>query len=134
MATMGVELDWQGEGLRFESSVAGGGIIDGDAEVGPSPMQSVLLGLAGCMAVDVVMILQKMRVPLEGLKVRVAGERAPEPPRRFTQITLVYETRGLAREDGEKLDRAIALSRDKYCSVLHTLRPDIALSIETSLG
>jgi putative redox protein len=134
MAAMEVELRWQGEGLRFESGVPGGGLIDGDAEAGPSPMQSLLLGLAGCMAVDVIMILQKMRVPLEGLTVRVAGERAPEPPRRFTSIDLIYETRGLAPEDGEKLDRAIALSREKYCSVLHTLRPDLAVSIETALG
>jgi putative redox protein len=131
---MEVELRWQGEGLRFEAGGPGGGIIDGDAEVGPSPMQSLLLGLAGCMAVDVVMILQKMRVPLGGLRVRVTGERAPEPPRRFTRIGLVYEVSGLAPEDGEKLDRAIALSRDKYCSVLHSLRPDIEVGIETRLG
>jgi putative redox protein len=109
-------------------------VIDGDAEAGPSPMQSLLLGLAGCMAVDVVMILQKMRVPLEGLAIRAEGERAPEPPRRFTQIRLVYETRGLAPADSDKLDRAIELSREKYCSVLHTLRPDTLVSIETVLG
>jgi putative redox protein len=134
MADMEVELHWSGEGLRFESGVAGGGIIDGDAEAGPSPMQALLLGLAGCMAVDVIMILQKMRVPLEGLAVRVAGDRAPEPPRRFTRITLVYETRGLAPADEDKLTRAIELSRDKYCSVLHTLRPEIEVGIETLLG
>ncbi len=134
MAGMEVELRWAGAGLRFESGTAGGLVIDGDAEAGPSPMQSLLLGLAGCMAVDVIMILEKMRVPLEGLTVRVEGERAPEPPRRFTQIRLVYETSGLAPADGEKLDRAIELSRDKYCSVLHTLRPDTVVSIETRLG
>lgn len=134
MAGMEVELRWLGDGLRFESGVAGGGIIDGDAVEGPSPMQSLLLGLAGCMGVDVVMILQKMRVPLEGLTVRVVGERAPEPPRRFTEISLVYEARGLAPEDESKLQRAIDLSRDTYCSVLHTLRPDTKVSIETRLG
>lgn len=135
MAGMELTLRWSGTGLHFESEVAGGVVvIDGDAQAGPSPMQSLLLGLAGCMAVDVVMILQKMRVPLEGLTVRVEGERAPEPPRRFTQILLVYETRGLLPEDGEKLERAIDLSRDKYCSVLHTLRPDTAITIETRVG
>lgn len=134
MADMDLELSWSGQGLRFESGVAGGVVIDGDAVDGPSPMQSLLLGLAGCMAIDVVMILEKMRVELEGLTVRVEGDRAPEPPRRFTRIRLVYETRGLAPEDGEKLERAIDLSRDKYCSVLHTLRPDTEVGIETRLG
>lgn len=130
---MNTALRWTGEGLRFEAEGAGHVVIDGDAEVGPSPMQALLLGLAGCMAVDVVMILQKMRVPLEGMKVRVEGERAPEPPRRFTQIRLIYEVRGLPREAEDKLDHAIALSREKYCSVLHTLRPDISIGIETLL-
>lgn len=134
MVDMELELNWSGAGLRFDSEVAGGVIIDGDAVVGPSPMQSLLLGLAGCMAVDVLMILQKMRAAPEGLTVRVEGVRAPEPPRRFTAIWLIYETRGSVPIAQEKLEHAIALSRDKYCSVLHTLRPDTAISIEIRQG
>lgn len=130
MADMEVALEWSGEGLRFESNLAGGITIDGDGEAGPSPMQSLLLGLAGCMAVDVMLILQKMRAAPEGLRVSVAGVRAPEPPRRFTEIDLVYETRGGEAVTPEKLERAIELSREKYCSVLHTLRTDIAVNIE----
>lgn len=134
MAEMELELHWSGAGLRFDSEVAGGVVIDGDAVDGPSPMQSLLLGLAGCMAVDVVMILEKMRAAPEGLTVRVAGIRAPEPPRRFTAIKLIYETRGSVPIEQDKLERAIALSRDKYCSVLHTLRQDTAISIEIRPG
>jgi putative redox protein len=131
---MNMTLRWSGEGLRFDTEGDSAIVIDGDAKDGPSPMQALLLGLAGCMAVDVVMILQKMRVPLAGMTVRVEGERAPEPPRRFEKIRLVYETTGLPREAEDKLDHAIELSREKYCSVLHTLRPDIAISIESLLG
>lgn len=134
MADMELELRWSGSGLRFDSDVAGGVVIDGDAVDGPSPMQSLLLGLAGCMAVDVVLILQKMRAAPEGLTVRVAGVRAPEPPRRFTAIELVYETQGSVPVARERLEQAIALSRDKYCSVLHTLRPDTEISIEVRQG
>jgi len=134
MADMELELRWSGEGLRFHSDVAGGVVIDGDAVAGPSPMQSLLLGLAGCMAVDVVLILQKMRAAPEGLRVRVEGVRAPEPPRRFTAIRLVYETEGSVPVPQDRLEQAIALSRDKYCSVLHTLRPDTAIDIEIRQG
>jgi len=133
MAAMEVELHWSGTGLRFESDVGGGVTLDGDAEAGPSPMQSLLLGLAGCMAIDVIVILEKMRVPLEGLAVRVSGIRAPEPPRRFTEITLLYEVSGIDASNTSKLDRAIELSRDRYCSVFHTLNPDTVIRIETRL-
>lgn len=131
MAAMNVTLRWTGEALRFEGGGAGSWVsIDGNAEAGPSPMQAVLLGFAGCMAADVIEILGKMRVPLAGLSVRVEGERAPEPPRRFTAIRLVYEVEGVPPEGEDKLARAIELSKEKYCSVLHSLRPDIAFQIE----
>lgn len=136
MADMQVVLQWTGEGLQFEGGGEGTGWarLDGNAETGPSPMQALLLGLAGCMAADVIEILRKMRVPLTGLVVRVDGDRAPEPPRRFTRIRLVYETRGVEASDEEKLRRAIALSEEKYCSVLHTLRPDIDFTVEAVVG
>jgi putative redox protein len=131
MAAMNVTLRWTGEALRFEGGGAGSWVsIDGGAETGPSPMQAVLLGFAGCMAADVIEILGKMRVPLVGLSVKVEGERAPEPPRRFTAIRLVYEVEGVPPEGEDKLARAIELSKEKYCSVLHSLRPDIAFQIE----
>ena len=93
-------------------------------------MDHVLLGLAGCMGVDVVDILKKSRVPVEALEVEVEGERAPDPPRRYVRIHLVYRVKGPGEEDQAKLERAVALSRDKYCSVLHSLRPDLDLSID----
>lgn len=131
MAAMNVTLRWAGEALRFEGGGAGSWVsIDGNAEAGPSPMQAVLLGFAGCMAADVIEILGKMRVPLAGLSVKVEGERAPEPPRRFTAIRLVYEVEGVPPEGEDKLARAIELSKEKYCSVLHSLRPDIVFEIE----
>jgi len=81
------------------------------------------------MGVDLIVILQKSRVPLEALDVEVIGERADSEPRRFVAIELVYRLRGPRAEDELKLQRAIDLSRDKYCSVLHSLHPGIAFSI-----
>jgi putative redox protein len=97
-------------------------------------MEGLLIALASCMGIDVVDMLNKMRVPFEGLVVRAEGDRRPEPPRRYTAIRLVYEARGVAEDAEPKLQRAVDLSRDRYCSVLHTLHPDLDLSIEIESG
>jgi putative redox protein len=132
MAEKRVRLDWTGQGLVFRGgpSAATQVTLDSDGIQGPSPTDFLLLSLAGCMGVDVQMILEKSRVPVETLAVDVSGERAPTQPRRFTSIRLVYEVRGPAEEHQARLERAVALSRDKYCSVLHSLQPDIDLEIE----
>ena len=92
-------------------------------------MQLLLMSLAACMAIDVRMILEKSRVPLESLEVEAVGVRAGEPPRRYVSIDLVYRVSGPSEEDRPQLDRAIELSRDKYCSVLHTLDPEVKLGV-----
>ena len=136
MADVAVALRWSGTGLVFEGGAPGGPAVrvDGQGAAGVSPMQALLLSLAGCTGADVVDILGRMRVPLAGLEVRVEGERAPSPPRRYTRVRLVYEVRGVAAADEEKVRRAVALSQEKYCSVLHTLRPDLELHTEIVLG
>jgi putative redox protein len=130
MSASRVELRWT-EGLTFRGGAEGGPEIttSSGGGAGPSPTQLLLLSLAGCMGVDVVDILNKSRVPVEALRVVVDGERAPEAPRRFVAVRLTYHIRGPSEADRGKLERAVQLSRDKYCSVLHTLRPDLDLDI-----
>ena len=99
--------------------------IDSDSKLGPSPMQLVALGLAGCMAVDLVHILRKGRHDVRGLRAELRGTRADEEPRRFTEMTLFFEVTGKVLP--EHVERAIKLSREKYCSVWHSLRQDIDL-------
>jgi putative redox protein len=98
----------------------------GAGVAGPTPVRLLLAGLAGCTAADVVDILRKGRQPIEGLVVRAEGERAPDHPRRYTRITLVYEVRGDGL-DPAKVARAVALSEEKYCSVSATLREHVAV-------
>lgn len=131
MSVSEVSLRWRGDGLAFVGGMPGGPeiVLDSEGKAGPSPTQVLLLSLAGCMGVDVRMILEKSRVPLESLEVRVEGERLEQPPRRFRSIRLTYRLRGPGAEDEPKVQRAIELSREKYCSVLHTLRPDIDLDV-----
>jgi putative redox protein len=81
------------------------------------------------MGVDVRTILEKSRVPLESLEVEVEGDRAESAPRKFEAIRLTYRLRGPAEEDRPKVERAVRLSREKYCSVLHSLRPDIDVDV-----
>ena len=126
-----VTLRWSGEDLVFEGTGASGGpiTIDGNSGEGPSPMDTLLLALAGCMTADIRLILEKSRVPLDGLEVMVEGERAAEPPRRYTRIGMVFRLSGPGPEDGPKVERAVALSRETYCSVMHTLRQDVDIDI-----
>ena len=103
-------------------------VSDWDGRQAFSPVQTLALALAGCMASDVVTILQKGRLPLRGLRAVLTGDRAPTDPRRFLSIALRFEVTG--EVPVEKVERAIALSREKYCSVWHSMRQDIVL--ETS--
>lgn len=117
-------ITWQGE-LRFAALADRAPlVIDGRSQQGPSPVEALALGLAGCMAVDVVDILQKGRYALTALTATFHGERAPEPPSRFTAVTLHFVLTTDAPPHA--IDRAIELSHDKYCSVWHSMRQDIA--------
>jgi putative redox protein len=123
-----IELAWQGD-LRLEAHAGAWTLtIDGERAAGPSPVQLLATGLAGCMGLDVVDILRKGRHVLVALRARLEGERAGESPRRFTRIALHFVV--TADVPPDRVERAIQLSRDRYCSVWHSLRPDIAF--ETS--
>jgi putative redox protein len=119
------ELVWAGN-LRFgATSGTNAVVIDGDSAAGPSPMQLMAFGLAGCMATDVAAILQKGRQEFTALRATFSGLRAPDPPRRFTKITLHFQVSGPVSSDA--VERAIALSREKYCSAWNSMRSDIEL-------
>ena len=118
-------LTWLGD-LRFRAVTGQNEItFDSDSQAGPSPPQAVAMALAGCMAIDLADIVIKGRHPLTGLEARIVGERAPDPPRRFISFTLHFVVAGDV--PAHAIERAIQLSRDKYCSVWHSLRQDIAL-------
>ena len=123
--TVAAPLAWQGA-LSFKASTKGGSIeLDGDSRVAASPVEALAVSLAGCMAADVVDILTKGRYSLRALEANVVAERSEQPPRRFTRVTLAFAIRG--QVPASAVERSIALSRDKYCSVLHSLRNDIEL-------
>jgi putative redox protein len=106
--------------------------LDSASEAGPSPMQALGFALAGCMAMDLVHILKKGRHDLRGLRVDLKGERPQAEPRRFTRIELRYTITG--NVPAEPIERAIQLSREKYCSVWHSMRQDIELDVSFSVS
>jgi putative redox protein len=136
VADLNVTLTWTGEAHRFRGGRDGGPelLLDSDGAAGPSPVDALTLALAGCMAVDVLDIVQKSRVAITGLTVAVECDRRTDPPRRITAVRQVFRTEGVSASDESKVRRAIDLSRDKYCSVLHSLREDIEMSFDLELG
>jgi putative redox protein len=121
-----VEMEWDGD-MRFRGRAGDRELaLDGDSRSAVSPVEALVLALAGCMSSDVVHILVKGRTPPQGLIARLVAERAPDEPRRLVKVDLSFAVRGGV--PAEKVERAIALSRDKYCSVWHSLRPDIAFT------
>lgn len=95
---------------------------------GIKPSDLLLLSIASCSMYDVLEILRKQKVEIEDLEVVCTGEQQPKPPHRFVKIHLMYKAQGNIVT--EKLERAIRLSQDKYCSVIATIRPGVDLTSE----
>ena len=126
MATVSLSLDWQGE-FRFHSSAGHPAIeLHSNTAGVSSPPQALGYAVMACMGMDVVHVIQKGRHDLRGMTITFQGERAEEHPRRFTAMTLHFEITGVVPD--HVVTRAIELSRDKYCSVWNTIRPDVALA------
>jgi putative redox protein len=125
------DLTWLGD-LRFQAVSGHTSItIDGDSTAGPSPVQALVFALAGCMAADVVFILTRGRHVIGALRARLTAQRAPESPHRVLKVDLHFEIEGAV--PGDAVERAISLSREKYCSVWHSLNPDIDLQVTSDI-
>jgi putative redox protein len=88
----------------------------GGSGSGPKPMEMILMGLGGCTGMDVISILRKMKVKLDGFEIDVQAEQAEQHPKVYTKIHLTYRFYG-KDIDNDKIEKAINLSQDKYCSV-----------------
>ncbi|HET9314758.1 MAG TPA: OsmC family protein [Vicinamibacteria bacterium] len=123
-----LSITWERD-LLFSGSIGEHRLLlDGDGQAGVSPVQALGFALASCMGSDVALILTRGRHPLRALRARLTAHRAPTDPRRFVSVTLRFEVEGAVPR--EAVERALALSRDRYCSVWHSLREDI--TFETS--
>jgi putative redox protein len=119
-------LVWNGD-LRFRASSGTAEMtLDGASTSGPSPVQALAFSLAACMAMDVVDILRRGRHAVTTFNVTFVGRRTDSHPHRFLRIELHFSVHG--NVPAGAVERAVALSRDKYCSVWHSMRQDIDLT------
>jgi len=118
-----IDLTWLGD-LRFGGRSGQASItLDSAGLAGPSPVQALGFALAGCMTTDVAHILSKGRHPFRALRSHLVADRSPDEPHRFVRMTLHVTVEGQVPADA--VERAVALSREKYCSVWHSMRQDI---------
>jgi len=107
--------------------------MDASAKVGGSdsaarPLEVMLCALGGCTGMDVVSILRKMKTEPRSLRVEITDERAPDYPKVFTKLHLIYRVRGTVPQDN--LNRAIDLSLSKYCPITNTLAGVVEITSE----
>ena len=129
-----VRLEWQGTGLEFRGEGKGRAPIsvDSDNTRAPGPMELLLIALAGCTASDIVPVLEKKRLKVDRLAIDVTGQRREEHPQRYVAIQLRYTVVAPGATEAA-VRQAIDLSLQKYCSVTHSLNPDIPISYELAL-
>jgi len=132
--TKRITVDWR-EGLTFAGGEPDGPVtvIDGDNAAAPGPMLQLLLAAASCTGSDVVMILQKMRVRLGQLRIEASGVRREQDPRRYVALHFHFTIAGEGLDEA-KGRRAVELSLERYCSVIHSLAPDIRITHELTLA
>ncbi|MCE5311658.1 MAG: OsmC family protein [Nitrospiraceae bacterium] len=126
-------LQWDKD-LIFVGRTGEGYEIEFDANVqwGCKPTDSLLLSLAGCMAIDMVSFLVKMRAEIKDFRMKLNAERNPEPPQYFKKVEIAIDITGTGI-DSKKVDRAISLSHEKYCSVYKSMRSDMEMKVTYKL-
>jgi len=135
---MKTRIKWT-EGVSFVAETGSGHavVVDGAPEaggrnLGARPMELVLAGTAACTAFDVVWILRKARQPIADCVVEAEATRAPEEPKVFTAIHLKYQVAGRGL-DRHQVDRAVKLSKEKYCSATIMLAKTAHITYEVDV-
>jgi putative redox protein len=126
-------------GYKFVATNATGheAVLDGPAKIGGTddglrPMEMILMGLAGCSSFDLLSILEKQRQTVDDLEIKVQGHRVDAVPAVYEKIHLIFNFTGTI--DPAKLERALGLAVDKYCSVVDMLKPNVEITYEYSIS
>lgn len=134
MAREEIKVDWL-ENMAFKAEVNGHEIMLDAVEAvggenrGPRPKPLMMVALAGCTGMDVISILRKMRVEVEGFAVRVVGDLTEEHPKHFEKMHVIYEFKGKDLPM-DKLEKAINLSEERYCGVSVSYRKAMGITSE----
>lgn len=135
---MKVSLNWK-EALAFDATGEDGHVVRIDTSIengglnsGMNPKRLLLASLCGCSAIDVIDILNKMKVAFSKLEVTAEADQTEDHPKTFTHIDLVYHC-DVQPEDEDKLKRAVSLSMDKYCGISEMLAKHCPINYSTKL-
>ncbi len=136
---MKVTLNQIGDDAYFEATTSGGQIShvhapleSGFEKKAPSPMETLLVAAAGCTSVDVLLILKKMKQPIEHLSIEIEGHRQEKDSAKpYSKIDYIYKIKGDVAL--KKAERAVSLAVEKYCSVLESLDPEIMVNYNIEL-
>lgn len=131
---MKAQVKWIGEELFLGTSESGHTLmIDANGgNLAPSPLENILMSLGGCSSIDVVNILQKARQDISGCTVKISGTRVDSVPKLFSDIHLHFAITGDAIKE-KHVERAVALSADKYCSVALMLNGNVNITHDYSI-
>ena len=128
---LNAKVKWT-NGLQFVARTGDGPAVvldTHDGGGGPTPMEMVLMGAAGCTAMDVISIMKKKRAAINRFEVAIDGDQAEEYPKRYTAIRFTYIIYGQGI-NSKAMEQAIELSKNKYCSVTASLNADVAYTYE----
>lgn len=137
MAREEIKVDWL-ENMAFKAEVNGHEIMLDAVEAvggenrGPRPKPLMMVALAGCTGMDVISILKKMRVEVDGFAVRVVGDLTEEHPKHFEKMHVIYEFKGKDLPM-DKLEKAINLSEERYCGVSVSYRKAMGITSEIKI-
>ena len=123
--TVKAQIKWT-DGMQFIARAGKGPAVVLDSSEGgsgPSPMEMVLMGVAGCSAIDVIMIMGKKRAQVTDFQVNITGERAEDYPKRYTDVHIEFVLHGKGIKP-KALEQAIQLSETKYCGAMASLNAD----------
>ncbi len=132
-----ISMKWV-DGMSFEADIEGYKItIDSDPEFGgqnkgPKPKPLMMVSLAGCTGMDVVSLMNKMRVEYDSVNIIVEGELTEEHPKHFTRMKVIYEIKGKNVDRG-KVEKAVNLSKDKYCGVSYSYKQVMDVEYEIKI-
>ncbi|MFC2111849.1 OsmC family protein [Bacteroidota bacterium] len=132
-----INLKWM-DGMSFEADIEGYKIqIDSDPEFGgqgkgPKPKPLMMVALAGCTGMDLVSLLNKMRVEYDSLNIVIEGEITEEHPKHFKKMKVIYEISGNNVDLG-KVEKAVAMSNDRYCGVSHSYKQAMEIEHEIKI-
>lgn len=133
---METNLTWNKEKLQFTAETRGHQVSmdtpENEKQIGSSPKELVLQGLAGCSAMDVISILEKMRQPVEEFTIKATTDLTDEHPKVFTNLKMIFELKGVL--DVEKCKKSVEYSLTKYCGVAAMLSKVTPVQFELKLN